>query len=233
MKVFIIDDHTLFRESLANMLDSYPDLEILGGASSGLEGISRIEELHPDIIIIDISLTDISGFEVAKSIITTCLNPRIVFLTASENEKDLKMASFLGAKGYFLKNISPDYFVSCLRDIFNGGSRISPDLAGNIFNTLKGTHNPIALKTDVVNKGILSVREIEVLMKLHDGLNNKEIAKALFITENTVKNHLKNIFAKFGVQNRLQAVTKGIEQHIIPLKSGDQEKKCSDMWDYW
>jgi two-component system response regulator DegU len=220
MKIFLIDDHTLFRKSLVSMLNTYHDIQVIGDTSNGYEGIAKVKELEPDIVIIDISLQGISGFDVAKAISENSALTKIIFLTASENEDDVVQASILGAKGYFIKNINPDYFINSLRDINNGGNRISPDIAGNIFYKLKdgkvNFHNKSILQSN-----LLSERELEVLGKLRDGSNNKEIARSLFISENTVKNHLKSIFSKLGVENRTQAVAKAAEQHLIFTRTDD------------
>ncbi|MGI6284695.1 response regulator transcription factor [Neomoorella humiferrea] len=214
MRVFIIDDHCLFRKSLISMLNSCQGIQVIGEAGKGQVALSKIKELKPDIAVIDIMLPDISGFELARAVLDYLPATKIVFLTACESEDDLKKASEIGAAGYFLKNIEPEEFISYLHDIYQGAQRVSPDIGGKIFAKLKDSRTT-SESLDQENKNLLSERELEILQMLRDGLNNKELARRLFISENTVKNHLKSIYSKLGVDNRVQAVIKAVEQHLL------------------
>lgn len=207
MRLFLIDDHTLFRSSLSSLLNAEDGIQVIGEASSGREALQRLGCLMPDLIVVDIGLQDMSGFDLVPAIRTACPGARIVFLTASDLPEDVRRAASLQAEGYLQKNMQPDQFLTYLREIGWGARRVAPDVAAALFAGL--THQAAA-EVPPEKPGIspeeLTSREFQILELLRSGLRNKEIAQRLFITENTVKNHLKTIYGKLGVENRLQAV---------------------------
>lgn len=218
MKVFLVDDHTLFLRSLINLLNLYQDFKVVGYALTAHEALTKIAPSKPDLILIDILLPDMSGFDLVVALKRIVPEARLVFLTASEKDTDLERASELGASGYLLKTIEPDDFIRYLREISQGACRISPEVAGRLFakfpeRTIAENEAPGS-----PSASFLSRRELEVLQLLRDGLTNKEIAAALFISENTVKNHLKSIYAKLGATTRAHAVAKAAELHLLPRR---------------
>ena len=205
MKIFIVDDHTLFCRSLTSMLEMYEEFEIIGVETDGFQDICNIQKLKPDIVILDLQLNNYSGLDIASAIRHTNPEIKIVILTAYDNELDVRRASDIGVNGYLLKNIDPKDFMNYLRDIYKGEYRVSPEIAGLMFSKLK----------KMGNKANLTDREIEIIKKVNEGYSYKEIAKQLYVSINTVKNHMKNIFKKLEVDNKVQVVVKALEYKLI------------------
>jgi two-component system nitrate/nitrite response regulator NarL len=205
MKIFIIDDHTLFCQSLTNMLEMHKEFEVIGVETDGLKAIHGVQKLKPEMVILDLQLNNSSGLEIASMIRNTYPEIKIVILTAYDNEVDVRRASDLGVNGFLLKSIDPKDFINYLKDIYKGEYRVSTEIAGIMFNKLN----------KMMNNDILTEREIEIVKKINEGYSYKEIAKQLYVSINTVKNHVKNIFRKLEVDNKVQVVTKALEYKLI------------------
>lgn len=205
MKIFIVDDHTLFCKSLTSMLGMHKEFEVIGVETDGLQAFNNIQKLKPDIVILDLHLNNHSGLEIGSMIREANPDIKIVILTAFDNEVDVRRASDIGVNGFLLKNIDPRDFINYLRDIYNGEYRVSPEIAGIMFSKLKK-----------ISKSInLTEREIEIIQKVNAGYSYKEIAEQLYMSINTVKNHMKNIFRKLEVENKVQVVAKALEYKLI------------------
>jgi DNA-binding NarL/FixJ family response regulator len=220
LRILLVDDHVLFRKGLVTLLETQDNLQVVGEAGNGLEGIAQARELLPDIILMDVNMPECDGIEATRRIKQEMPHIHIVMLTVSEEDEDLFRAIKNGAKGYLLKNLEPQSLFERLSGISHGESPISGLMATKILNEFKHPQQSVIDETKPVDA--LTPREIEVLRQVVLGKTNKDIATVLNITENTVKIHLRNILEKLHAQNRIQAavhaVTKGLVEEP-PLSS--------------
>lgn len=217
IKVLIVDDHALFRRGLQMVLDGESDIDVVGEASDGHEAIQRAEATTPDVVLMDVRMPKRSGIEATRAIRDTLPSARILMLTISDEETDLYDAIKAGASGYLLKEISIDEVASAVRAVHQGQSLISPSMASKLLNEFaamvkrqdEGTQVPSPRLTD---------RELEVLKLVAKGLNNRDIAGQLFISENTVKNHVRNILEKLHLHSRMEAVVYAVREKLLDIK---------------
>jgi DNA-binding NarL/FixJ family response regulator len=199
-KILIIDDHIMFREGLASLFQSTPGFCVIDQAGSVREGIEKAFQYRPDIILMDFSLPDGTGLDATKVILAELPDCKIIFLTVYENDENLMAALRLGAKGYMLKNVSSSSLLSSLRAIDQGEMAMSRKMMSKALELSKTAPSP---KMDFASK--LSPREIDILFELQNDTSNIEIAQKLYMSENTVKHHIHNVFEKLGVNNRREA----------------------------
>ena len=212
MKVLIVDDHALFRDGVASLLKAW-GMEVAGQASDGLEALERARALQPDLILMDIKMPNCNGLQATRLIKAEMPETKVVMVTVSDEEEDLFEAIKSGAQGYVLKNMSGDEFGRVLTDIAGGEAPLSRGLAAKILAEFaRMRREPLAKASD---KEDLSERECEVLQLVAGGATNKEIAGTLFISENTVNYHMKNILAKLHLRNRAQAVAYALQSGLI------------------
>jgi len=207
MRVLLVDDHALFRAGLASLLSAW-GLEVVGQAGDGREAIEKARELRPDLIFMDISMPELNGFEATRAIKTEFAETKIIILTVSDDDSSLFEAIKSGAEGYLLKNLREEEFSDLVRRVSLGEPAMSPGLAAKLldeFARLKGRE----LQTEVEES--LTPREQEVLEKLAHGASNRQIAEALYISENTVSYHMKNILSKLHLRNRTQVAAWALE----------------------
>lgn len=206
IRVLIVDDHTLFRRGVSTLLSGREDMEVVGEAADGREAVERARDLMPDVILMDIKMPEMDGLAATKQIKAELPYVRIMMLTVSETDEDLFEAVKAGAQGYLLKNVDPDYLVACVQQVQRGEVPIAPTMAAKILRelTAPAEHAPPEL----------TGRERQVLELLAEGLANKEIAFSLKISENTVKNHLRNILEKLHLQNRVQAALYAVKMGL-------------------
>ncbi|MDR7522256.1 MAG: response regulator transcription factor [Armatimonadota bacterium] len=216
IRVLLADDHALFRRGLASLLANRDDLEVVGEASSGEEAIDRARELMPDVILMDVRMPGEGGLEATRRIKEEMPYVRIVILTVSEDEEDLFAAIKHGAQGYLLKNIDPDDLIACIHQVQRGEAPLAPAMATKILREFSAAA-PRPGPT-------LTPRERQVLELVARGDANKEIARALQISENTVKNHLRNILEKLHLQNRVQAVMYALREGLISPPGGGRHE---------
>ena len=201
LRVLFVDDHILIREGLVSLLNSQPDLEVVGQAGSVREAIELARELKPDLILMDFGLPDGTGLDATKIILADQPNTKIVFLTVHEEDDRLFAAIRSGAKGYLLKNVPVSRLLAFLRGLERGEAAITPAMTSRVLNEfarLEPTHSQ-------TEPDELTTRELEVLRELSTGASNREIAGRLIIAENTVKNHVSNILNKLSLRNRREA----------------------------
>jgi len=212
MKVLIVDDHALFRDGVASLLKAW-GMEVAGQASDGLEALERARALQPDLILMDIKMPNCNGLEATRLIKAEMPETKVVMVTVSDEEEDLFEAIKSGAQGYVLKNMSGDEFGRVVTDIASGEAPLSRGLAAKILAEFaRMTREPLAKASD---KEELSEREREVLQLVAGGATNKEIGGTLFISENTVNYHMKNILAKLHLRNRAQAVAYAVQSGLV------------------
>jgi DNA-binding NarL/FixJ family response regulator len=212
IRVLLADDHPLFRKGIASLLSAEPGFEIVGEASNGQEAIEKALDLMPDIILMDISMPGMNGLEATQRIKQEIPYVRIVILTVSDEDQNLFEAIKNGAQGYLLKKIDPQTLFRTLRGTVEGEAPLSRSMATKLLGEFARQRRAASQPTPTAT---LTVREKDVLGLLAAGKTNKEIAGALGIAENTVKNHLKNILEKLHLENRVQAATFALRQGLL------------------
>jgi len=214
LKVLLADDHALFRSGVAGLLQRRDDFDVVGEAQDGEEAIAKAEELMPDVILMDIYMPRCDGLQATRRIKEILPHTKIVILTVSEEDHTLFEAIKSGAHGYLLKNIEPHDLFDMLRGVSQGEAPISRATAAKILDELakRGQEAPASSQL----KDRLTQREREVLTFLTRGATNKEIASSLCISENTVKNHLRNILEKLHLENRVQAAAFALREGLTP-----------------
>ncbi len=211
IRVLIADDHTFFRRGVASLLAAESGFEVVGEAVDGQQAVAMARELMPDVILMDISMPVLDGLEATRRIKAEIPYVRIVILTASDGDRTLFEAVKSGAQGYLLKNIEPQALYGTLRGVVRGEAPVSRVMAGRLLEEFARQHrDPAPLPA-----AELTVREREALEHVARGRSNKEIAAALAIAENTVKNHLKNILEKLHLENRVQAATYAFREGLV------------------
>jgi len=218
LRILLVDDHLLFRKGLARLLDAQPDFDVVGEARDGLEAVEQALLLHPDLVLMDIRMPNCDGFEATRRIKVQMEGVWVVMLTVSDDEQDLATAVRYGADGYLLKDLLPETLFQQLRGLMSGDVPISRAMTGKLFRQLAQQGRPAAQPTAAA---VLSARECEVLPLVVHGYSNQEIAEALGITRNTVKNHLRSILAKLRVRNRAQAAAYAVSHGLVCLPAGN------------
>jgi len=198
--VLVIDDHVLFREGLVSLFESTTDFYIVDQAGTVNEGVEKVFYHKPDIVLMDFSLPDGTGLEATRAILNEMPQCKIIFLTVYETNENLMEAIRLGAMGYLLKNVSGSSLLTSLRALSKGEIAMSRQMMSRV---VEFSRSVLPYSPDLLSK--LSPREIDVLCELQDGATNSQIAKELFLSENTVKHHIHSILEKLGVDNRGQA----------------------------
>ncbi len=215
IKVLVVDDHTLFRRGITAVLARQEGLVVVGEAADGLESIEKAREIAPDVILMDLNMPRCSGLEAIQALQAEMPQINILVLTVSEMETDLFAAVKFGATGYLLKKAEPEELISAILHISQGEVIVSPLMAAKLLTEFKdltaGAERESAEKADAD----LSPREGEVLQLVAQGATNKEIADSLFISENTVKTHLKSIMDKLHLANRSQAAAYAIKRGLV------------------
>lgn len=207
VRLVVIDDHALFRAGLVSLLSTIPEFEIVGEAGDGLEGLSVIERTEPDVVLLDVNMPIMSGVEMIESLQLE-QNPRVLMLTVSKHDEDLFGAIAAGADGYLLKDAEPDELRRSINLVVEGKSVLSPEVTRRVFKAISSSQG-IPLEV------ALSKREMDVLRCLAQGMTSAQIAGELFISENTVKTHVRHILEKLEASNRAEAVSRAIQMGII------------------
>ena len=216
LRVMVVDDHALFRRGLEMVLQAEDDLMLVGEASDGVEAVDKAQELMPDVVLMDVRMPKRSGIEAAGHIRDLLPHCKILMLTISDEESDLYDAIKAGAAGYLLKEIPIEEVANAIRSVAQGQSLISPSMASKLLNEF-ATMVKRADEKQQVPTPRLTEREMEVLRLVAQGLNNRDIAKQLFISENTVKNHIRNILEKLHLHSRMEAVVYAVREKMIEI----------------
>ena len=207
IRIVVIDDHALFRAGLVSLLTTIPEFEIVGEAGDGREGLSVVAEEKPDVVLLDVNMPVMGGVEMVEAFQDT-EKPRILMLTISKHDEDLFGAIAAGADGYLLKDAEPDELRKSIILVAEGKSVLSPEVTGRVLKVVGSSHG---IPPDVA----LSRREMDVLKCLAQGKTSAQIASDLFISENTVKTHVRHILEKLEASNRAEAVSRAIQLGVI------------------
>lgn len=203
IQIFCVDDHPLMREGITAVIKNEPDMLLIAEASNGREAIHGFREHRPDITLMDLRMPDISGIDAVIAIRTEFPDAKIIMLTTFEGDTEIQRALEAGARGYMLKSMPRKQLVDMIRRVHAGKKHIPPEVVAHLAEHL--------------GEESLSKREIEVLQKIAGGNRNSDIATLLFISEETVKGHVKHIMEKLGASDRTAAVAIGVRRGIIQI----------------
>ena len=217
LRVLIVDDHALFRRGLQMVLAQEPDIEVVGEASDGSEAVEKAKTLKPDIVLMDVRMPRRSGIEATGDIRDMLPGAKILMLTISDEEADLYESIKAGASGYLLKEISIEEVADAIRSVMAGQSRISPSMASKLLSEFAAISQRAGDRRELA-AAKLTDREMQVLKLVAQGLNNKDIAERLFISENTVKNHIRNILDKLHLHSRMEAVVYAVREKLLEIQ---------------
>jgi two-component system, NarL family, response regulator DegU len=209
IKVMIVDDHNLVREGLKAVFDQGDEIDVVGEAGSGEEAIEMVNKVKPDVILMDISMPGMNGIQATKLIRDANPDAKIVILTMLDQEGYVYEAIKAGATGYMLKSTSSDELVNAIQTVNEGKALLHPDATAQLLKEF------VTLAQNKAKDYGLSNREMEVLQLLSEGNTNKEIAKALWISEQTVKTHVAHIFDKLGTSDRTETVAQALRSGLV------------------
>jgi len=203
IRILSVDDHALLREGIATIIRSQPDMVLVSQAATGGEAVQQYRQHQPDVTLMDLRLPDLSGIDAMIAIRAEFPEARIVMLTTFEGDVEIQRALQAGARGYLLKNMPPSELVQVIRQVHAGKKRVPPELAAQL--------------AEHMSDDSLTAREVEVLQQIVGGNRNRDIAKLLGISEETVKVHVKHIMDKLGAKDRTQAIAIAVQRGIIQL----------------
>jgi two-component system NarL family response regulator len=219
IRVLIADDQAVFRRGLLVVLSTEDDINVVGEAEDGEDAIAKAVETAPDVVLMDVRMPKVNGIEAARKIRDALPSTKILMLTVSDEEEDLYEAIKAGANGYLLKEISVEEVAGAIHTVMRGESLISPLMASKLlleFNSLARQ----AAEKDQLPAPVLTARELEVLKLVARGMSNKDVADELFISENTVKNHVRNILEKLHLHSRMEAVMYAVRKRLLDPHQG-------------
>ncbi|MGB6200039.1 MAG: response regulator transcription factor [Candidatus Acidiferrales bacterium] len=211
IRILVADDHLIFREGLRKLLDSEEGLTIVGEAANGNDCVKLIAKLKPDILLLDLRMPDKDGLAVLEEVNFDSLPTRVIVLTAAEDDRDVVRAMRLGARGIVLKQSASDLLVKSIYKVFGGEIWLDNHMTAEVMKAFTKSADSGPRR----EKPLLSDREKEIVQLVAQGYRNKEIGEKLFISEQTVKNHLHNIFDKLGVSDRLELALYAIHHRLI------------------
>ena len=207
IRLLVVDDHALFRSGLISLLKGMPEFQVVGEAGNGREAVDAARQLEPDVVLLDVNMPVMGGVE-AVGIIKDILPCRILMLTISKNDEDLFGSILAGADGYLLKNATPEDLRKAIVQVHEGMGVLAADVTRKVMGAVRADQGSLAGNS-------LSAREMEVLRCLAQGMTTTQISSGLFISDNTVKTHVRHIMEKLEAANRAEAVSKAIQMGLI------------------
>ncbi len=210
IRIALVDDHALFRSGLKALLSRQSDFEIVGEAADGLEGVKLVEQVQPDLVLLDLDMPVMNGREALAQILETHPKVAVLMLTVSEDGEDLTECMRLGASGYLLKKIDADFLLQSVRRAVAGDNVISAEMTSALLMKLR--EDKQVSQTPEIDS--LTPRERETLAWLTRGVSNKEIARELNLAESTVKVHVQSVLRKLNIRSRVQAAVFAVEHHL-------------------
>jgi DNA-binding NarL/FixJ family response regulator len=226
LRILVADDHTLVRQGLVAMLSGEPDMEVVAEAANGRQAWERAKELQPDIVLMDLRMPEMNGIEATRAIKADCPSTAVVLLTVSNDDKDLLEGIKAGASGYLLKSITAEKLAHALRSLPSGELPLPPGMAKRLLTEFRSMARRMQMGATGYREG-LTERELEVLKLVACGLDNREIASRLYVSEKTVKNHIRSILDKLQLRNRIQAATYAVRQGLVDRSMLDSTPPCS------
>jgi DNA-binding NarL/FixJ family response regulator len=208
IRLVVVDDHAIFRRGLIGLIGDFEGFEVIGQAGSGEEALQVIPKLKPDLALLDINMPGISGVETLQALRKSGFIQPVLMLTVSQDENDLVGAILAGASGYLLKNAEPESLRQTMQNVASGNSVLAPEMTAQVFRVIRRHMAPRA-------DSLLSEREVEVLRCLARGMTTLQAANLLYISENTVKTHIRHILEKMQVSNRAEAVARALQTGLI------------------
>lgn len=215
IQIILIDDHTLFRSGIKALLSRQTDFEVIGEAADGFSGVKLVEQLRPDVVLLDLDMPVMNGREALAQILSAQPQQTVIMLTVSEDSDDLTECMRLGARGFLLKNINADFLLDSIRKAVNGDNVFSPEMTSRLVQSLIAPGSVRSSQT----LATLTPRELEILGYLAAGHSNKVIARHLALAESTIKVHVQNILRKLNLTSRVQAAVFAV-QHKVPQPEG-------------
>jgi len=210
-RILVADDHAIFRDGLRKLLEGADDVEIVGEACNGVECTKMLAKLKPDILLLDLRMPEKDGLAVLEEVNFDTLGTRVIVLTAAEDDRDVVRAMRLGARGVVLKQSASDLLLKSIRKVADGEIWLDNRMTAEVIDAFKKSAEAGQRR----EKPLLSDREKEIVQLVAQGFRNREIGEKLFISEQTVKNHLHNIFDKLGVSDRLELALYAIHHRLI------------------
>ena len=207
IRIVVVDDHTLFRRGLVGLLAEMEGFQVVGEAANGRDALYIIEAQKPDVILLDVNMPEMGGVETLTALRKKNLNFPVLMLTISQHEEDLIGAIRAGASGYLLKSAEPETLQKTIRQVVAGQSVLAPEITEQVFRLLRSGQ--------LGSSSLLTEREVEVLRFLSKGLTTAQTGSKMFISENTVKTHIRHILEKLEVSNRAEAVAKATQLGLI------------------
>jgi two-component system, NarL family, nitrate/nitrite response regulator NarL len=211
IRILVADDHAIFRDGLRKLLEGADDIQIVSEASNGVECIKMLGKYKPDILLLDLRMPEKDGLGVLEEVNFDSLPTRVIVLTAAEDDRDVVRAMRLGARGVVLKQSASDLLVKSIRKVADGEIWLDNRMTAEVIDAFKKSAEAGQRR----EKPLLSDREKEIVQLVAQGFRNREIGEKLFISEQTVKNHLHNIFDKLGVSDRLELALYAIHHRLI------------------
>lgn len=211
IRVFLVDDHQMFREGVRHRLEQEPDMVVVGEAASAQEALAKLPGAAPAILLVDIRLPDASGIQLARQLRDQGPEPKIVILSGYDFDQYVRALARIGVEGYLLKEAPQESLVAAIREVAGGGVVLPPRIASKVIRSFASSTE----RREDRKVWDLTLREIEIVEVLHQGMRNAEIAKQLGISPRTVETHVSNIIAKLGAKTRAEAVRIAEERHLI------------------
>ena len=203
IQILSVDDHPLLREGLAALINGQPDMSLIAHAATGREGLEKFRAHLPQVTLLDLRLPDMSGIDVLIAIRKASPAARVIVYTTFEGDVEIQRALKAGARGYVLKRMPPRNLLEVIRQVYSGRTCVPPEVSAHLI--------------DHMGQDELTPREVDVLRCVAGGNRNRDIAEQLFISEDTVKGHLKHIMSKLGASDRTQAIAIALQRGIMHL----------------